>query len=149
MIGRELGAIVVDGGITKAPGGGEGVGPSPGERGNQGRQRSPVVAAHGLPEPMTTQLDRGDDSTVTRERLAARGLLGESAPTGTPAPIAASSRWPVERTTAHKTLVWCTERRERVIRSWLSCSAVIIIVRRLVRQGWPQDRWDDRPARRP
>jgi|GEM_PF-4432413 len=68
---------------------------------------------------MTTHLDRGDDSDLTRARLAARGMRGEIAPQGKPAPVAASHRWPVERTNAwtnaHKKLVWCTERRAAVI----------------------------------
>jgi hypothetical protein len=60
-------------------------------------------------------LDRGDAAGVTRERLQTHGFAGEMPTRGKPAPIAASSRWPVERTNAWtnapKTLVWCTERR--------------------------------------
>ncbi|MBA2671661.1 MAG: hypothetical protein H0U67_14920 [Gemmatimonadetes bacterium] len=67
------------------------------------------------PAPMTPHLDRGYDSTVTRERLAARDLRGELAEKGTPAPV----------------------------------TAVIIIVRRLVRQGWTPCRWEGRPPRQP
>jgi IS5 family transposase len=106
-----------------------------------------------LPDTMTVHLDRGYDSRRTRERLVTRGRHGELAANGTPAPIAASRRWPVERTsawtTAHTTLVWCTERRARVIAFWLAVSAVIIIVRRLVREGWTRYRCDDRPTRKP
>lgn len=78
---------------------------------------------------------------------------GEIAPRGKPAPIAASQRWPVARTNAwtnaHKKLVWCTERRTVVVAFWLAFSAVVIIVRRLVREGWMRNRWDGRPARQP
>ena len=98
------------------------------DRGKQGLKRSTVVDANGIPlgaiaapanrhdSPLlaptldtarelcaggvTVHLDRGYASTVTRERLAARGLVGEIAPKGTPAPITASQRWPVERTNA-------------------------------------------------
>ena len=37
---------------------------------------------------------------------------------------------------AHKKLVWCTERRGRVIDFWVAFSEVINIVRRLIRKGW-------------
>jgi hypothetical protein len=69
-----------------------------------------------------------------------------------PAPITAGLRWVVERTTAwtnvHKKLVWCTERRAAVIAYWIAFSAVLI-VGRLVREGWMPYRWDGRPPRRP
>lgn len=183
MIGLELGNIAVDGCITKAPCGGEVAGRSPVDRGKQGLKRSTVVDANGIPlgtvaapanrhdspllEPtldtladlgslpaaMTVHLDRGYDSDVTRERLAARGLRGAIAARGKPAPVAASQRWPVERTNAwtnaHKKLVWCTERRRCVVDFWLALSAVVIIVRRLVREGWMRYRWNDRPTRQP
>jgi hypothetical protein len=46
----------------------------------------------------------------------------------------------VERTSAwhnaHKKLVWCTERVGRVIDFWVAFSSVVIIVRRLIREGW-------------
>jgi hypothetical protein len=53
----------------------------------------------------------------------------------------------VERTNswhnAHKKkLVWCTERCGRVIDFWVAFSDVVIIVRRLVRQGWSRYRWE-------
>lgn len=181
MIGLEVEDLVVDGCITKAPCGGEVAGRSPVDRGKQGMKRSTVVDANGIPlgaiaapanrhdSPLlgptldtasavatsgaTVHLDRGYDSTVTRERLEKRGLQGEIAPKGTPAPITASERWPVERThawtNAHKKLVWCTERRAMVVAFWLAFSAIIIIVRRLIREGWTRYRWDSRPARKP
>jgi hypothetical protein len=181
MIGLALDDVVVDGCITKAPCGGEVAGRSPVDRGKQGMKRSTVVDANGIPlgaiaapanrhdSPLlaptldtvddlvgiaaTVQLDRGYDSGLTRERLAARGLVGEIAPKGKPAPLAASSRWPVERThawtNAHKKLVWCTERRAVVVAFWLAFSAVVIIVRRLIREGWTRYRWAGRPARKP
>jgi hypothetical protein len=85
--------------------------------------------------------------------LTAQGLRAEIAQRGTPAPIQAGQRWVVERTNAwtnaHKKLVWCTERRARVIAFWIALSAVIIIVGRLIRQAWTQYRWNTRPHRRP
>lgn len=127
LIGPELGDLAIDRCLTNAPCGGEVAG------------RSPV--------------DRGYDSGVTRARLAARELLPEIAAKGTPAPLTAGKQWVVERTNAwtnaHKKLVWCTERRARVINFWLACSVVIIIVGRLIRATWTSYRWDTRPSRRP
>jgi hypothetical protein len=66
-------------------------------------------------------LDAGYDSATTRTTLAARDLAGQIAHKGTPAPIHASRRWPVERTHAWGNqfgkLRWCTERGTR---SWRS-----------------------------
>lgn len=106
-----------------------------------------------LPEQMSVHLDRGYDSRSTREKLEDRGLLAVISEKGKPAPLAATKRWVVERTNswnnAHKKLVWCTERRERVIDFWVAFSEVIIIVRRLIREGWRRYRWEGRPRRRP
>ena len=108
----------------------------------------------GLPEGASVHLDRGYDSFVTRERLKERGLIGEIAQKGKPAPlVAATKRWVVERTNswhnAHKKLVWCTERVGQVIDFWVAISDVVIIVRRLIREGWMRYRWESRPPCRP
>jgi transposase len=106
-----------------------------------------------LPKQMSVHLDRGYDSRSTREKLGVRGLLAVISEKGKPAPLAATKRWVVERTNswnnAHKKLVWCTERRERVIDFWVAFSEVVIIVRRLIREGWSRYRWEGRPRRRP
>jgi IS5 family transposase len=98
-------------------------------------------------------LDRGYDSDATRERLEERGLLTEISRKGKPTPLAATKRWVVERTSswhnAHKKLVWYTERRGRVVDFWVAFSEVVIIVRRLIREGWIRYRWEGRPFRRP
>jgi transposase len=108
----------------------------------------------GLPEGASVHLDRGYDSFATRERLEERGLNAEIAKKGQPAPLQAGKRWVVERTNswhnAHKKkLVWCTEREGRVIDFWVAFSDVVIIVRRLIREGWSRYRWESRPPRRP
>ncbi len=108
----------------------------------------------GLPEGASVHLDRGGyDSFVTRKRLQERGLNAEIAKKGQPAPLQAGQRWMVERTNswhnAHKKLVWCTEREGRVIDFWVAFSEVVIIVRRLIREGWMRYRWESRPLRRP
>jgi transposase len=183
MIGFDLSDVAVDCCITKAPCGGEKAGRSPVDRGKRGIKRSMVVDANGiplgaiaapanrhdspllgetldtmealgeLPERMSVHLDRGYDSGVTRERLWRRELVAEISEQGWPAPIAATKRWVVERTTswsnAHKKLVWCTERVGSVIDFWLAFSAVIVVVGRLIRRGWTHYRWDGRPSRRP
>lgn len=106
-----------------------------------------------LPEQMSVHLDRGYDSRSTREKLEDRGLLAVISEKGKPAPLQATKRWVVERTNswnnAHKKLVWCTERRESVIDFWVAFSEVVIIVRRLIREGWSRYRWEGRPRRRP
>jgi transposase len=183
MIGLHLDDIAVDGCITKAPCGGELAGRSPVDRGKQGLKRSTAVDGNGIPigiiaapanrhdspllEPtlarlerlgplphgMTVHLDRGYASDMTRQRLAHRGLQGEIAARGKPAPVTAGPRWVVERThawtNAFKKLVWCTERRAVVIAFWLAFAVIVIIVRRLIREGWTRYRWDGRPCRKP
>jgi transposase len=106
-----------------------------------------------LPEPANVHLDRGYDSDLTRERLEERALIGVISEKGKPAPLQATKRWVVERTNswnnAHKKLVWCTERRGRVIDFWVAFSNAIIIVGRLIRKAWTRYRWESRPSRRP
>ncbi len=116
------------------------------------RHDSPLLAptldaarALGLvPEGATVHLDRGYDSKLTRLRLLERGLVAEVSEKGRPAPLNATKRWVIERTNswqnAHRKLLWCTERRGRVVDFWVALSDVVIIVRRLVREGWVRDR---------
>jgi transposase len=104
-------------------------------------------------EDASVHLDRGYDSEATRARLLEREFVAEISLKGRPAPLNATKRWVVERTNswhnAHKKLVWCTERRGRVVDFWMALSEVVIIVRRLVREGWTRYRWEGRPSRRP
>jgi transposase len=106
-----------------------------------------------MPERTSVYLDRGYDSEATRKRLGERRLEAVISEKGKPAPLQATKRWVVERTNswhnAHKKLVWCTERRGAVIAFWVAFSEVVIIVRRLIRQGWTHYRWERRPYRRP
>jgi hypothetical protein len=70
-----------------------------------------------------------------------------------PAKRGREARWVIERTNswhnAHKKLLWCTERRGRIIDFWVAFSDVVIIVRRLIREGWRRYRWEGRPSRCP
>ncbi len=106
-----------------------------------------------LPDRVTVHLDAGYDSAVTRDLLAERGLHGEIAHKGNKAPIQASRRWHVERTTAwhnaFNRLQRCYERRERVIDAYFDLADSIITLRSLIRQAWTLYRWDNRPTRRP
>ena len=105
-----------------------------------------------LPEGVVVHLG-GYDSKATRLRLLERGLVAEISGKGKPAPLSATKRWVVERTNswqnAHKKLAWCTERRGRMVDFWMALSDAVIIVRRLVREGWTRYRWERRPSRRP
>lgn len=125
------------------------------------RHDSPLLAptidaarSHGLVvKDASVHLDCGYDSELTRTRLLEREFVAEISKKGRLAPLNATRRWIVERTNswqnAHKKLVWCTERRGRVVDFWMALSDVVIIVRRLVREGWTRYRWEGRPSRRP
>ncbi len=180
MIDLELRDLAVDGGMTAAPCGGEVAGRSPVNRGKQGLTRSLVVDATGIPlgvmatpasrpdspllettldtlarlspwsAPVTVHLDRGYDSGLTRQRLAARGFIGEIARRrGSPAPLTAGQRWVAELThaltKAFKEIVWCTERRAVVAAFETASAGGILVVRRLIRQGWTRYRREGRP----
>jgi transposase len=107
----------------------------------------------GVPEWASVHLDRGYDSKATRRLLEDRGLVGLISEKGKPSALGATKRWVIERTNswsnAHKKLVWCTERRGRVIDFWVAFSNAIIIVGRLIREAWSRYRWEGRPSRRP
>jgi hypothetical protein len=69
-----------------------------------------AAGALGLaPGGATVHLDRGYDSKLTRERLLGLGLLAEISEKGRPAPLNATRRWVVERTTPGRTPTrsWC------------------------------------------
>ena len=183
MHGLELEHLAVDGCITKAPCGGQTAGPSPVDRRKQGLKRSLVTEAGGiplgavpapanrrddgllaatldtltvvgvLPERPVVHLDAGYDYQPCRQVLTERGMAGEIATRGLPAPIQASRRWPVERTHAwgnqYGKLRWCTERRRVVVEFWLALAAAAIVCGRLLRRAWSCYRWEGRPRRRP
>jgi hypothetical protein len=53
-----------------------------------------------LPDRTSVHLDRAYDSEATREKLAARRLRPEISEKGKPAPVTATKRWVVERTSS-------------------------------------------------
>jgi hypothetical protein len=106
-----------------------------------------------LPQRPTVHLDAGYDDQPCRKVLTERGMVGQIAIRGVPAPIQASRRWVIERTHAwanqYGKLRWCTERRRLVVQFWLALASAAIVCGRLVRRAWTQYRWDGRPRRRP
>jgi transposase len=128
MIGLDLADVAVDGCTTKAPCGGVCAGRSPVDRGKGGLKRSQLTDGAGIPlatvsapantvdhhllpatldalkdfQPVpagaTVHLDAGYDYRPCRDALEERGLLGEIAFRGVPAPIQVGQRWVVERT---------------------------------------------------
>ena len=105
-----------------------------------------------LPVQPVVHLDAGYDYQTCRQVLAERGMAGQIATRGQPAPVQASRRWPVERTYAwgnqYGKLRWCTERRRVVVDFWLALAGAAIVCGRLVRRAWTCYRWDSRPNRR-
>jgi transposase len=183
LFGLELAQLAVDGCTTKAPCGGQTAGPSPVDRRKQGLKRSVAVEAGGiplaavpapanhrddgllaatldaigavglLPAQPVVHLDAGYDYQPCRQILTTRGMVGQIATRGMPAPIQAGRRWVIERTHAwanqYGKLRWCTERRRLVVEFWLALASAAIVCGRLVRRAWTHYRWDSRPRRRP
>jgi transposase len=182
MIGLDLADLAVDGCITKAPCGGESAGRSPVDRGKGGLKRSQLTEGAGiplaavsapantvdhallgqtldeikdlapLPAQVTVHLDAGYDYRPCREDLDQRGLHGQIAHRGEPAPIQVGRRWVVERTNSwfndFGKLRRCTERRQQCVDAYLDLAAAIITIRALLRAAWLLYRWDSRPRSR-
>lgn len=179
MIGLDLTDVCVDGCITKAPCGGECAGRSPVDRAKGGLKRSQLTDGGGLPlatvsapantvdhalleatldalkdfaplpAEVTVHLDAGYDYRPCRQALDERGLGGEIAHRGAPAPIQVGKRWVVERTNSWLNdfgrLRRCTERRRACVDAYLALAAAIVTVRALRRASWYLYRWDTRP----
>jgi IS5 family transposase len=103
-----------------------------------------------LPARVTVHLDAGYDYRPARQALADRGLLGQIAHRGAPAPLQVGRRWVVERTHAwfngFGRLRRCTERRRDRVEAYLCLAAAIVTVRALHRAAWYRYRWDTRPS---
>jgi Transposase DDE domain len=183
LFGLELEQLAVDSCTTKAPCGGQTAGPSPVDRRKQGLKRSVATEASGtplatlpapanhrddgllavtlaalevvgpLPAQPVVHLDAGYDYQPCRQVLTERGMVGQIATRGLPAPIQAGHRWVIERTHAwgnqYGKLRWCTERRRLVVQFWLALASAVMVCGRLVRRAWTHYRWDSRPRRRP
>jgi transposase len=135
IVGLDLSDVALDGSLHKSPVGGQGTGKNPTDRGKLGWKWSILTDRAGIPigvavdganrndsalladtlddakrmgllgDVETIWLDRGYDSTVTRERLAERGItdavIARRRRRGDPRPKQNQPmglRWPVERT---------------------------------------------------
>jgi transposase len=179
MIGLDLADVAVDGCTTKAPCGGECAGRSPVDRGKSGMKRSQLSDGAGVPlatvsapanirddallgqtldalkdfQPLpaeaTVHLDAGYDYRPCRDALDERGLHGQIAHRGEPAPIQIGRRWVIERTNSWLNdfgkLRRCTERRQACADAYLALAAAVVTVRALCRAAWLLYRWDTRP----
>lgn len=80
-----------------------------------------------------------------------RGMAGQNATRGRPAPLQVGRRWVIERSHAWLNtfgkLRWCTERRQACAAFHLTLACVVVIIRRLIRQAWTHYRWPKRPSR--
>jgi hypothetical protein len=117
------------------------IGPLPQHRDAQGHYRFPHM-----------HLDRGYDSSKTRELLHVLGFEAHIAVKGKPAPIQAGKRWPVERAHAwmngYGKLRRVTDKRKAVVEFWLTLAAALTVIRRLIGRARTQYRWPERPTTR-
>jgi transposase len=112
-----------------------------------------AAAVGPLPAHPVVHLDAGYDYQPCRQVLADRGMVGQIATRGVPAPVQAGRRWVIERTQAwgnqYGKLRWCTERRRLIVEFWLALASAVIVCGRLIRRAWTHYRWQGRPRRRP
>jgi hypothetical protein len=103
-----------------------------------------------LPEDRTCHLDAGYDSQPTRQLLDEQGFTSQIARKGTPAPIQAGRRWPVERThswmNGYGKLRRMTDRDATIIEFYLYLAAALVTVRQLIQRARTRYRWDTRPT---
>jgi hypothetical protein len=102
-----------------------------------------------LPDHVTSHLDAGYDSGVTRELLAQWGFEGEISRKGVPAPIQVGKRW-VERThswmNGYGKLRRCTDKDGATVDFYLYLAAAFVTVRQLIQRARNRYRWDTRPT---
>ncbi|MER7433264.1 IS5 family transposase [Pseudonocardia alni] len=105
-----------------------------------------------LPDTPGMHLDRGYDSTKTRDLLEILGYQAHIALKGEPAPIQAGKRWPVERLHAWMNgfgkLRRFTDKRRDVVEFYLYLAATLTVIRRLINRARTQYRWPTRPITR-
>jgi IS5 family transposase len=103
-----------------------------------------------LPDERTCHLDAGYDSQPARQTLSDLAVTGQIARKGTPAPIQAGRRWPVERThswmNGYGKLRRMTDRNVKVVEFYLYLAAAFVTVRQLIQRARHRYRWDTRPA---
>ncbi len=179
MIGLDLSEVAVDGSLHKSPAGGEGTGKNPTDRAKLGWKWSILTERKGIPigvaidganrndsvllaptldglfapgllqDVETIWLDRGYDSTATRDRLSERGIhdavIAKKRKRGATQgkqhqPM--GLRWPVERTNSWLSnfgqLRRNTDRKTRHRLAQLALAVVFIITAKLI--DW-RNRW--------
>jgi len=103
-----------------------------------------------LPDHRTCHLDAGYDSKPTRATLARLGFTARIARRGTPAPLQASQRWPVERThswmNGYGKLRRLTDRDAAIVHFYLYLAAALVTLRALIQRARTRYRWDTRPT---
>jgi transposase len=180
VIGLDLSDVSVDGSLHKSPAGGEGTGKNPTDRAKLGWKWSILTDRAGIPigwtadganrndsillEPTldnaagrgllaeieTLWLDRGYDSTVTRQRLDERGIddavIAKKRKRGTTKTPTTNQpmglRWPVERTNSwlsnYGQLRRNTDRRTRHRLAQLALAVALLLTAKLI--DW-RNRW--------
>jgi hypothetical protein len=103
-----------------------------------------------LPADRTCHLDAGYDSQPTRQTLDEQGFAAQIAHKGTPAPIQAGRRWPVERThswmNGYGKLRPMTDRDAAIVDFYRYLAAAFVTVRALIQRARHRYRWDTRPT---
>jgi len=103
-----------------------------------------------LPADRTCHLDAGYDSQPTRQTLDEQGFAAQIAHKGTPAPIQAGRRWPVERThswmNGYGKLRRMTDRDAAIVDFYIYLAAAFVTVRALIQRARHRYRWDTRPT---
>jgi hypothetical protein len=103
-----------------------------------------------LPADRTCHLDAGYDSRPTRQTLAGLGFTGQIARRGTPAPLQATRRWPIERThswmNGYGKLRRITDRDATIVSFYLYLAAAIVTIRALIQHARHAYRWDTQPT---
>lgn len=104
-----------------------------------------------LPEPgdITVHLDAGYDYPKTLQTVYDRGYNCVVSKRGTP--LQAGRRWKVEGAHAwfnhFKGIKTCNERKLTVYAAWVQFAAAIIVVKKILTEGWTRYRWPGRPKR--
>ena len=105
-----------------------------------------------LPDRPSMHLDRGYDSTKTRELLQILGYQPHLAARGLPAPIQpesagrSSARTPSSTATASSAAA--PTKRKIVVEFYLYLAAAVTVIRRLINRARNRYRWPTRPTTR-
>jgi transposase len=105
-----------------------------------------------LPEHVTSHLDAGYDSGVTRSLLLRLGFEGIVSRKGIPAPIQVGKRWVVERThswmNGYGKLRRLTDKNAAIVDFFLYLAAALVTIRQLIQRARVHYRWETRPTAR-